>query len=476
MGENSKITPSKVGELMFEIPADSLKELLKIREKEGKWVDNEDQVGILKTLEALTCFASMSNYYDNLRRLDSSFNLVKIPEEILKDDIESILSDIEEIGYPPYPYLKEDFDKNNIVVQKGKTDFTETVAFVVTTFLDLLEYANIVYKKSKFLHKNTPLYKKLLDNIKNGVEWLKNNAIIDEDGESIYWSWGRRDVSNIPSVYFTWNAVVALSESVQSRFSPISEDEKEGIKELLRGVSKWLNKIIVKDEDFPERDRYRIKYRRFGDSFSGRHESLLIYITSIIDWLRQAEVYVNEELILKVLKTVVDFYKSGEANVKFKSGQHLLRLEKEITDLDHPINLEYEDRSFDYVMVSALSWYSWAFNEKRVLIIEEDLYKQVIDFVTPVAYERVVKMRREDNKLWSQEEFNIYLTQRALESIVSFLRYVYPYTVQRSLTTKQAVELAVKETLKEIVPEIEERLISRILNMLKISKSKGKEA
>jgi len=476
MGENSKITPSRVGELMFDIPADSLKELLKIREKEGKWIDNENQVGILKTLEALTCFASMSNYYDNLRRLDSSFNLVKIPEEILKDDIESILSDIREMGYPPYPYLKEDFDKNNIVVQKGKTDFTETVAFVVTTFLDLLEYANIVYKKSKFLHKDTPLYKELLDNIKNGVEWLKNNVILDEDGESIYWSWSGKDISNIPSVYFTWDAVVALSESVQSRFSPISEDEKEGIKELLRGVSKWLSKIIVKDEDFPERDRYRIKYRRFGDSFSGRHESLLIYITSIIDWLRQAEVYVNEELILKVLKTVVDFYKSGEANVKFKSGQHLLRLEKEVTGLDHPINLEYEDKSFDYVMVSALSWYSWAFNEKKVLIIEEDLYKQVINFVTPIAYERVVKTRREDNKLWSQDEFNIYLTQRALESIISFLRYVYPYTVQRLLTTKQAVELAVKETLKEIVPEIEERLISRILNMLKISKSKGKEA
>lgn len=429
---------------------ESLEALLYIRLTEGKWNDSENEPGILRNLEAFSCFGSPAYYYDKLKILDRRFEIIKVPEDALISDINNVIKRVNEVGYPPEPYLDSEMRKFNIKYQKGKTDFVDTASFISSSILDLMEYYEVVYNKEIELSEN------LLKVLKDSLDWLVKNAI-DMNGK-VAWSWGNKDFSeSIPSVYFTWSAVVALSYAVSSKYSPLSDVEKSKIKSLLAAVGKWIEDIIADDVDFPG-ERWRIKYPRFSDTFNGKAESLLVYVVSIFDWLSQIDIEVQRDVIYKILKTILDIYRKSQM-WRFEGGSHIILIPPEITDGKTTFMLEYEDRACEYLLLSALSWYYMKHNEKKYIIEDSD-YQDLENLIEELR-KKLINDRDPVKKLWKKDGFLLYLTQRAIEAITTYLRYVYPYK-GIELSLQDIVKLAVESALEEMKPNLIEKIHKNI--------------
>lgn len=435
---------------MFTELRETLEGLLNIRLQKNQWDDSENEPGLLRTLEALTCFGSPAYYYETLKIFDRRFEIIKIPEEILVSDLKYILEIYERKGFPPSPYLDSEFAKLGIDYEKGKTDFTDTVSFFSTTMLDLMEYFEVVYKKE------IPEYQKVQQALKDAIDWLINNAI--QINDSVYWTWGAKNIAeNIPSVYFTWSATVALSYISQSKYSPLSENDKRRIISLLQGVAKWISVIIEEDPNFPNQ-RWRINYQRFDDTEAGRKEALLIYIMSINDWLSQIGIMIDPKILKSVLNTVLDIWRSGQM-FRFEGGDHLIILPPSATRLKKSVMLEYEDRSYEYLLLSVLCWFYMAHKENKFPLSQNDFND--LDIFIDELRKKLLADRDPITKLWKKDSFLLYLTQRALEAIMTYMRYVYPYKGME-ISLYDAIKIAVESVFEEYKPIIVEKIYKNI--------------
>jgi hypothetical protein len=430
---------------------EALESLLNMRVQEGKWNDSENEPGLLRNLEAISCFGSPAYYFERLKIFDRKFELIKIPEDILTTDLRSILKTVDELGYPPQPYLDADVNgKYGIPYAKGKTDFVDTASFFSSGLLDLMEYYEVVY------NKEIPNYKEVSRYLKDSINWLVENALVSEKGVS--WSWGNKNLSEaIPSVYFTWSAVVALSYAISSIYCPLADAEKERIKTLLSGVAKWIVEIIKEDPDYPK-TRWRINYPRFSDTFSGKHEAFLVYIISIIDWLNQIEIDVPKDTSLKVISTILDIYRKNQM-WRFEGLNHLILLPPEITGSKKSIVIEYEDRSCEYLLMGALSWFYMMHNEKKILLDDNDFND--LETMIEELRKKMISERDPIKKVWKKDGFLLYLTQRAIESITTYFRYVYPHKGME-ISLYDSVRLAVESAFDDIKPQLIERIYKNI--------------
>lgn len=429
---------------------ETLEGLLNIRLQKNQWDDSENEPGLLRTLEAITCFGSPAYYYETLKIFERKFEIIKIPEEILISDLKSILDVYQQKGFPPSPYLDSDFARLGIDYKKGKTDFTDTVSFFSTTLLDLMEYFEVVY------NKEIPEYQKVQQALKEVIDWLVNNAI--HSNGLVYWTWGSKDIAqNIPSVYFTWSATVALSYILQSKYSPLSENDKERITNLLRGVSRWISNIIEEDPNFPNQ-RWRINYQRFDDTEAGRKEALLIYIMGINDWMNQVGITIDPKILKNVLNTVLDIWRTGQM-FRFEGGDHLIILPPSATGLKKEIMLEYEDRSYEYLLLSVLCWFYMAHKENKFPINQND--SNDLDIFIDELRKKLLADRDSITKLWKKDSFLLYLTQRALEAIMTYMRYVYPYKGME-ISLYDAIRLAVDSALEEYKSQLTEKIYKNI--------------
>ncbi len=416
---------------------DALANLLKIREEKGKWIDSENNEGILKTLEALSCFLNTSYYYEAIKKIYRNFNTPKIDERILESDIEYILKHIEEKGFSPSPYLDDEFNKLNIKYESGKTDFTDTVGFFVTNSLDLFKYFNEVYKKD---YQNI----KMRDYLIKAINWLINNAFVKEN--TAYWSWGKKDYcSDVPSIYFTWVAVVSLSYALKSNYSPLSDKEKEKIIDLLNKTSNWLSVILQEDPQF-KGIRWSINYAGYEDTITGRTEALLIYLSNIIYWLNYADIHVEESTINKIFKTIIDIYKTKQL-WRIDLSSHTIILPTNLTKLDQEKMIKYEDRAYEYLLLTALTWFYLKLEEKKLIANEEER-KIITDYIDYVL-NKIIEESDPAIKLWKKDSFLIYMTQRAIEAIIYYITNYEIYSGKLPPTPEE-------ETLKLFMKNIEE--------------------
>jgi len=445
---------------MFLELREALESLLKIRLERGKWVDSEPEVGLLKTLEALSCFSSPAFYYEKLKLLDRKFELVKIPENVLMEDIEDILEKIKKYGYPPSPYLDSEFEEIGVEYKPGETDFTDTVSFLLTTLLDLHEYFEVVYKKE------CPMAKSMNEEIVNAFEWLKNNAV--EENGKIYWLWGVKDkIENVPSVYFTWSAVVALAYLYQNEHSPISEAQKREIRELLEKVKKWIIESLQPDTRYPD-IRLTVNYPRVEDAELGRREALFIYIANIIDWLEELQIEFDTETMVKILDTFLDIYKRREM-WRFEAGDHVVL----VPTRDGGIKLiEYEDRAYEYLLLTVLAYFYARVHGKKIPIDKEKI--ELLKEFTNFAKDKMLEERDPVIKLWKKGGFLIYQTQRAIEAMVAWLRYVQPF-LGIELSMEEIVKLAVDNALDELRMVLTEKIYKNIQVLMTTQKVKWEE-
>ncbi len=429
---------------------ESLESLLALRLQEGKWDDSEKEPGLLRTLEAMSCFGSPAYYFEKLRIYDRRFEIVKIPEEILNEDLNCVIDTVKSSGFPPSPYLDSDFKKLGVPYEKGKTDFIDTLSFFTSSMLDVMEYYEVVYKKE------CPRYEEIQSYLKEAFNFLISNAFLED--KNAYWFWGNKDLAEkIPSIYFTWSAVVALSYAIQSPFAPLSEADKVKMKSLLQGVLNWVSGIVKEDPDYPEK-RWRISYPRFADSVSGRHESLLIYVGSIFDWLSQLDIIVTRDLAQKILYTFLDIYRNQQM-WRFEGGSHLILLPGRIAGSKGTVMIEYEDRSYEYLLLSVLSWFYMLHHENKMTLQERD--SNDLDSLIDDLRKKLITDRDPQKKLWKKDGFLLYLTQRAIESITTYLRYVYPYKGME-LSLQDAIRLAVESAFEDMKPQLIEQIYKNI--------------
>lgn len=425
-----------------EILKDSLKAVYKYR-KDGKaWIDEDSsERGILSTLEGLECFGSVAARLGQIKNVDKKYQVFKMEESIIQEDLDYILKTINDQGYPPSPYLDKEFAKQGVVYQKGLTDFVDTVSFFITCMLDLIAYYPIVYSKQ------IPRKEEIEIHVKDAIKWLIDNMIIQED--KAFWSWGANSVSDtIPSLYFTWSAIIGLTYALDSEDVPISDTYKQEITYKLNLVANWLCSILVKSGDEPEL-RCRVDYPGISEAEEGSPESLLIYWGDAISWLCDcsAEIPVEKRDLQILLFNLLNIFRNREFR-RIRASGHVIR-SRQLSG-DELFECVYTDRSYKYLLLGVLCWY-YKQNKESVIVLDDHNFDDLQRFIERQLNE-LLNNRISESGVWDRTEedtFIIYLTQRAIEALLSYIDSVESYE-RREVSDDEYVQLATNAAIQEL--------------------------
>jgi len=442
----------------LDVVREALEALLLARVQEGTWRDKAEAklVGPIKTMEAISCFTSTAMSFDKLKRIDPGFTLPKMDLAALADDLNGIGSFIASKGYAPAPYCDEDFERIKVPYGAGKTDFVDTASFVISTMLGSLVYHEAVANRR--LPTQAADYQRIA---KEATIWLLDNAF--ESEKHAYWSWGPKNVApDIPSVYFTWSAAVGLAHAYSSKHSVASDAEKKRIKKTLEKTLRWAESVIVVDsEDSSESagQRYAVNYKKlnYTESFNGN--ALLVFIAGIFENVASAGISLNQEKELNVVNTFLSIFRAKDQATCFGDDFHYVRYP------DPPERIDYRDRSIDYLLLTSLSWFYREMRENRLPIAEEES-NELKDYVN-YQRRRVIKLRDEHEKLWPAPAFRIYTTQRAIDSLIDWLRYYYVYQKTGGPAKEEIAAIAILNAFNTYLKDNRENLLAKIKETLK---------
>ena len=211
-----------------------LRTLKEIRSREKFWKDNYDKsskkgvLGFIKDLEALECFLE---YYEKIEeKRKGILSDVFLDDNYLAEDINNIMKIINsKKGYPATPYLEIDEKK----IRKGYTDFTDSISFVISTFIDFKSFA----EERKIIRgiDLSDVTKIILDSL-NDLIGLKKRTLHGR-------GWPGGPEMGDPQLYFTYTAVVALAAALEEK-SIISDKElTDEIKFLLKNAQEWVESL-----------------------------------------------------------------------------------------------------------------------------------------------------------------------------------------------------------------------------------------
>jgi hypothetical protein len=142
-----------------------------------------------------------------LMAVSEDSDIVDVDNKRCREDVEEILSQVEEGEYGSDPYPPGDTE-----------DFTDAVSYS-TTVLQLGLESEV----------DSPPEKRVRGAISDNVEWFLDNCI--ESNSGVGWGWcGSDEVENSdltcpPQTYFTFSSVVALSDTVSDYPELVDEDE-----------------------------------------------------------------------------------------------------------------------------------------------------------------------------------------------------------------------------------------------------------
>lgn len=429
------------------------------RRRDGKWIDiEEDEVGLLKTLEALSAVLSVGGQKEEIERVWPEFKPRVLEEDMLEEDIKGVLDEVEQYGYAPIPYftIKRGIGKGQSPFkeyEKGKTDFVDSASFVLTTMVDVKSYYKNIYGKK--------IPKDLSDRVgremRSAFEWLVSNAV-DKEGK-VYWLWGNREVleeaaksGNVdfyrtPYVYFTWSAVVALAYYGLSEYA--SAEDRERVRGILEGVVKWFDEILVYSE---EEGRYVVNYSGMYDVDNDFRDANLIFIMNALEWIYSfrsklmrsegktlSQIKLGEDMTSIFVRALLPLYDFLERStfITLRGGKHDIALPNSLVREDFRKSaIEYEDRACEVLLITALAWAYSVVSYKQFDNAVEEVEKlkgvkeeKLKEFIGSLYRERILDNEFMGEKklgggLWPRDGYSIYYTQRVIESLFSIVKYI----------------------------------------------------
>jgi hypothetical protein len=347
--------------------------------------------------------------------------------------------------------LTRAFNEIGVGYSRGVTDFTDTASFVVTTLLGSLVYLE------KALGKVPKEKGKYQTAAMDAVAWLLDNCVLRED--TAWWCWGALGASDasVPSVYFTWSAVVALVHALSSPYKPLDPKEEKRARAILSRVVKWAERIIVEDGDYPGEGRYKVSYARMRQTEGFDEVGLLVYIGSIFENVSGVDIAVSQEKEKAIVNTLLDVRKKDELGVRFIGGDHYVRLGKEVgSGL-----IQYPDRSIDFLLLSVLSWlHAESKDLGRGLPLSPEKAGDLRVFIEECK-DRIVRDRSDQDRLWRRGAFLLYFTQRAVDALIDYIRYVLA-SEPSGPSLEEALVQAAYEAVRELIEENQVSLAAKI--------------
>ncbi|MBN2465119.1 hypothetical protein JXD38_05810 [candidate division WOR-3 bacterium] len=442
---------------------ESLVAMYKVRTDRGGWLDDDNDQGLVKTLEGIAGFGTVVGSLKDLREhVDPSYLFPSTLEDTWREDIDAILQVVDKLGYTPEPYLDEQLRTNGVDISRGVTDFTDTASYVLTGLVDVIRMYQTCLKKP------VPRRADIDQQLRAAFDWLLDNAITK--GNTCYWTWGGRKYAlDVPSVYFTWSATVALSYVLQSSTEfPLKKKDVDRCRAALAGVANWLSGIVNPDLSVESGRKWQIVYPGIFDAEDkNRTNTLFIYAGSICHWLSQVDIEVPDQTATKIVRTLLYLYAEQEVDqlLVFESqgASHVVKFAKGVLTKQSD-RVFYEDRSYEYLLLAVLSWYYSLTRGagSKVNLGDGDL-SDLEDFLDRTRA-RVIGDRSSSRKLWKGPKYQVYLTQRAIDAIVTYLCYVYPLkSGPMGSDTEKRIERAVGDAFCEMTEEMQTKLVELAL-------------
>jgi hypothetical protein len=436
-------------------------------------------VGILKSCEALEAFL-IPFLGETSKGPSSSQRIESLGADILVADLQYILEKLRTNGWDPAPYLKTGEGTSRVDLVRGskpgRLEFTDTVSFVVTTFLDALDYVALLAEANKPLLAQSERGA-IIQKVREGLEWLEASQIRrGPPGRAgvTMWSWGRvsdQDWGGTPSVYFTYTAAIALWTALDSQFLSEVGFPRDRIISMLEGAYRWAISTVASSSS--DSGEVRVQYSNRTDIDQVEPRALLAYvllITEAASWGgRNPGVEVDREKLWTIAHSLQTAYRDEAPDTVSADNRYRIPVADDVT-------YSYPDRSIRFVALSGLCW-AYAFltegkpRESKHLAqpSEAELKKLESDLIQ--FYADVEQTQDPATNCWVKFGFEIYLTQRAIEALTYYSQYFsqpLPSSLSPGTSIPQlegAIKTAVNAWLAAHVNELRSSITDALVNL-----------
>jgi hypothetical protein len=391
--------------------------------KDG-WDDNITKSGILKTCEGLEAFliplAGLFEYPE-AGRMESTNQ--ELRESNILQYVKELLGRLKKEGFAPSPYLDDQLGKE--YHPNSDTDFVDTASFVITTVLDLRRYFR---KRGKQL--DSLLSVELDSELEKGVKFLLESAR-DEDGRVSWWA-GKGATSG--HVYFTYTAVIALSQFCESKDRGKADSMLKDVQPLLPKVKSWIM-YCHKGNRWPSSER----------NLSDTHIIYTIYaLLSLLALKADKDEDVKPVFRSAVEEIISEWNKGTDPDINnefFNPVSHRLPFRV------GPKTVGYEDRSTLCVGLSALAR---SYGHAQV-------DNSALGNATKSMFAYLINERLPDGT-WYRPNFEFYYTQRAIEAVTDFGIHIPDVQIK---ITRKSLMAALLKVLQD--PQVLELLVNEIV-------------
>lgn len=409
-----------------------LKSLAEVRQKRKGWFDSEEEVVEVETLafkigESLRPFL-LAREFDPER-----FSALPLEREILSEDMTKVLASVKKKGFYPSPYSP---------IPDVDDQYTDFAAFS-------LEFTDLVYGYSqqigsKALQKNAQsIARKALDFLidpknflheEKGNRWAGTNMYVREVKVKEYYT----------DLYFTSVVIIALRKVLERPVLGLSSQEKDEIRNLIRGAGKWIvgrsdTGLLTGDEK--------------------KNVKKLIYTTWGLRAL--AETFdTQEDAVKKMVSPIISAYVN---EVEKKLNRDGVTLGQEYFTILSPSveePLYYEDRSdWGGIFLTLISLRKLPEIDN---LLESTSYKQVLDGV----YNGILVLRNPKNGLWYKDKFILSIHSYLTEGFLLYEKQAKDFGVTLNVTASM-LRTAIRDTLKDdsIVSNLQQFIYGKLLQV-----------
>lgn len=444
----------------------SLRRLADQRRGQKQWQDKgKSGPGLLKTFEALEAILTPVLVLNDLTLAPDAV------QELIEEDLRSLVADIEQDRWVPEPYLYSALRQRSVEArvpfEKQDSWCVDAASFAVTTFLDGLEYFDIIRTAARpargridKAEEATELRDRLDRAIGAGVAWLTEQSLTADD--QTQWTWGSR-MAGRPSLYFTYSAAVALSAYLQAsdpkRKKPVVPGDsalRERAGKCLAGAANWITRSTLPIDE-KNKDIVGIMDAALrGTEEPYEEQAFLGWGLGILEaHSRASGTNPGPEVLLPIAKTMVELHRSNEYRELFtQSYYHVIEL--------RGLSEKYEDRTLIFLAVRGVSWIVSVLREMPG--IPADLLA-ALDRMVVSLFQEIINDQDAGTKLWSAGRFEIYRTQRSLEA----LSYVAHYFGDERLPSPRSERDAMARILTDVFSsdEVLTLLVDKVLERWK---------
>lgn len=428
----------------------ALSSLRSLREKEGKWNDEitnvlteeEWEKGSVVVGEGLMCFLYPSV---KLRIHDANF---KLPNKVIDEDIEALLSFANSGNYHANPY------------DDTETSFTETAAMLLRIFSHVLSRDSNVSQKFRETYLN-----RIVESCRSLLKFLEKSASHPSTGT---YSWSFTEISDwrskmertqplrLESTYCTSNVLHAFCDAY-SFVEPLMAREREDILKIIQGGVLGLLDCYDSDLFFFSKNKQSTEKNVIHSVFALEG---LLYCFENLERLETTEFQTN--IINSAVKRMIETI-GADLNNLASFDQDLTWTFAFQDGKEQRFDI-LEDRSTLGSIANVL-----CFSLRYLSPSMIDNAYRMIDSLIQLFYERC------DPKtdIWLKKKPRIYYTFRMIEAITNSVRY---RTEEEFVLSRRELSQILSKTLssEDVIRFITEKLIRQKRSLIPESELGGK--